>query len=85
MELLLFDKATFLDSHILEIAYAAFSEDAVYWNSQFSTSNLVFTFTLFIYYLVINPGVFNSNSSVWTEWCSTQKIIQLNTMNKNFA
>ena len=58
MELLLFDKATFLDSHILEIAYAAFSEDAVYWNSQFSTSNLVFTVTLFIYHLVINPGVF---------------------------
>ena len=85
MERLRFDKVTFLDNQVLETAYATFSEDAVYWNSQFSTSSLVFIVILFIYHLVINPGVFDSNSSVWTEWCSTQKIIQLNTMNKNFA
>ena len=38
-------------------AKATFSEDAVYWNSQFSTTNLVFTVTLFIYHLEINHGV----------------------------
>ena len=37
---------------------ATFSQDAVYWNSLFSTANLVFTVTLFIYHLVINSGVF---------------------------
>ena len=39
-------------------ASATFSEDAVYWNKQFLTASLVFTVTLFIYHLVINPGVF---------------------------
>ena len=37
---------------------ATFSEDAVYWNSQFSIANFIFTVTRFIYRLVISPGVF---------------------------
>ena len=39
-------------------ASATFSENAVYWNSWFSTANLVFTVKLFIYYLVFNPEIF---------------------------
>ena len=37
-------------------ASTTFSQEPVYWNSYFSTVNLVFT--LFIYHLGINPGVF---------------------------
>ena len=72
-------------------AKATFSQDAGYWNSSFSTANLVFTVTLFmfstanlvfkvtlfIYHLVINPGVFRSNSLVCTEWYN---IIPLNSI-----
>ena len=39
-------------------ASAPFSEDAVYWNSLIWAGNLVFTVIIFIYHLVINPGVF---------------------------
>ena len=67
-EVLLFDKLTFSKPVLLKDPYfskqlyisasATFSEDAVYWNKQFLTASLVFTVTLFIYHLVINPGVF---------------------------
>ena len=68
MKLLLFDKAAFSEPLIFKNPYFFkavihfckyyFSEDAVYWKMLFSTANLVFAVTLFIYRLVINPGVF---------------------------
>ena len=57
MERLPFDKATFQSPYFLKTpifskqlyisASATFSEDVVYWNSWFSTANLVFKVTLF--------------------------------------
>ena len=68
MRLRLFDKAAFSEPLIFKDPYffkavmhfrkCYFSEDAVYWKMLFSTANLVFTVSLFIYRLVINPGVF---------------------------
>ena len=68
MKLRLFDKAAFSEPLIFKDPYffkavihfhkCYFSEDAVYWKMLFSTANLVFTVSLFIYRLVINPGVF---------------------------
>ena len=60
---LLFQSLYFLRTPIFSkqlyfFARTTFSIDAVYWNSYFPTANLVFTVTLFIYYLVINPVVF---------------------------
>ena len=57
LELLPFEDPYFFKAIIL-LARAIFSGDTVYWNSQFSTANLVFTVTLFIYHLVNDPGVF---------------------------
>ena len=94
MELLLFDKATFSEPLIFQDPYffkvvihfrkCYFLEDAVYWKMLFSTANLIFTVTRFICHLVINPGVFR-NSPVCKEWCTTQKMIPFNIMNKNFV
>ena len=68
MKLLLFDKAAFSEPLIFKNPYffkavthfykCYFSEVAVYWKMLFSTANFVFTVTLFIYRLVINPVVF---------------------------
>ena len=68
MRLRLFDKAAFSEPLIFKDPYffkavmhfrkCYFSEDTVYWKMLFSTANLVFTVSLFIYRLVINPGVF---------------------------
>ena len=50
-----------IDGSTNVFARATFPEDTFFWNSWFSTANLVFTVTLFIYRLVINhtnTGVF---------------------------
>ena len=51
-------KDPYFSKQLYFFARATFSEDAFYWNSQFSTANLVFTATLFIYHLEINTRVF---------------------------
>ena len=68
MELLLFDKATFPDPLLFKNPYflkaflhfrkSYFFRRCCLLEQLFSTANLIFTVTLFIYYLVINPGVF---------------------------
>ena len=65
---LVFEQATFSEPLLFKDPYffkaviifrkSYFFRNAVYWNSSFWTANLVFTVTLFIYHLEINPGVF---------------------------
>ena len=53
---LYFIRTPIFSKQLYFFARANFSGDAVYKNSKFPTANLVFTVTLFIYYLVISPG-----------------------------
>ena len=69
-------------------ARATFSEDAVFYDSWFSTANLVFTVTLSIYHLVFNPtniGVLRLKLRAGTQMVHHSENFSVNTMKKYFA